>query len=341
MNLRTKLILSITLILFIGFSLTNVIHYTASRSALRSNIVEDSLPIISNNIYSELQRDLLKPVNVSSLMANDTFVKDWLLDGEKDISKIQKYLLEIKQRYHFSSTFLISCKTLHYYHYEGLHKTISPNDAHDVWYYNFIKSKDQYQLDIDTDEASNNSLTIFINHRLLDYDGNLIGVTGAGLKLSRMGEFLAEYQGQFKRNIYLVDPQGVIQIHSNLNLVEKENVFDDPGLQQYHDEILNSKQELTFFEFNRDGKHFLLLTRYIPEFNWYLFVEQDETLTMASIRTSLIYSLIFGVIITCFIIVINVITINFFQSKLEHLAAYDELTHALNRRTFLEKAKLE
>ncbi|MDP8243439.1 MAG: sensor domain-containing diguanylate cyclase [Candidatus Hinthialibacter antarcticus] len=341
MNIRTKLLTSITLILFVGFSLTNYIHYSTSKDALHTNIVDDSLPIISNNIYSEIQQDLMKPVNVSSLMANDTFVKDWLLDGESDLEPIQKYLYEIKQRYGFVSTFLISTRTLNYYHYEGLHKQISPDDPHDDWYYDFLKRDAQYGLDIDTDEAANDNLTIFINHRLLDYDKNLIGVTGAGLSMSQMGAFLAEYQGKFKRNIFLVDPDGVVQIHSNLDLVQTINVFEQEGIQRFRQSILDEKDDLTFCEFDRDGKHILLLTRYIPEFNWYLFVEQDETLTLADIRQNLVYNLIIGLLITCVVIIINVFTINYFQKRLERLASRDELTGAYNRRTFLEKANVE
>lgn len=341
MNIRTKLIISITLILFAGFSLTNYIHYSTSKDALHTNIVEDSLPIISNNIYSEIQQDLMKPVNVSSLMANDTFVKDWLLDGEQNLEQIQKYLLEIKDRYGFVSTFLISTQTLNYYHFEGLHKQISPGDPHDDWYYDFMKLGADFDLDVDTDEASNNSLTIFINHRLHDYQGNIIGVTGAGLSMSQMGEFLAEYQGEFKRNIYLVDPDGVVQIHSNLDFVQTINVFQQEGIQDYRQEILNAKNERAFFEFDRDGKHILLLARYIPEFDWYLFVEQDETLTLADIRANLIYNLIIGFLITAFVIIINVLTINYFQGRLERLASRDELTGAYNRRRFLEKANAE
>ena len=38
----------------------------------------------SDTLYSEIQQDLLKPIFVSSLMAHDTFLRDWVLDGEKD-----------------------------------------------------------------------------------------------------------------------------------------------------------------------------------------------------------------------------------------------------------------
>ncbi len=341
MNLKIRLICSLIIILFLGFSLTHIINYKTTKNTLHENLVNESLPIISNNIYSEIQRDIMRPIHISSLMSIDTFVKDWMLEGEKDIKKIQKYLLEIKKDYDFNSTFLISCKTLNYYHFKGFHKKISPQNEHDDWYYTFLKQKEDYDLDVDTDEAASNNLTIFINHRLEDYEGNLIGVTGVGLSMKEVGSLLAEYQGEFKRNIYLVDPRGVVQVHSDIDQIQNVNIFQQEGIQQYKLEIVNSKDEKQFFEFDRKGKHILLLTRFIPEFNWYLFVEQDETYTFAHIRMNLIRNLIIGFLITFIVIIINVITVNYFQSKLEFMATIDPLTEIDNRKSFQEKVCAE
>jgi diguanylate cyclase (GGDEF)-like protein len=341
MSIKTKLILSLCIILILGFFVTNIVNYHVSKTALRTNLVDESLPIISNNVYSEIQKDLMRPIHISSLMAHDTFVKDWMLDGEKDVEKIRKYLMEIKERYDFNSVFLVSSKTKNYYHFKGIHKQISKEDAHDVWYYEFLQQDEDYDLDVDTDEADNNNLTVFINHRLYDYDRELLGVIGVGLSMNQIGEHLSEYKGEFNRNIFLTDKNGVIQIHSDLNLIECTNVFEQKGLIESRDTILSSKKELKFIEFDRGKKHFLLITRYIPEFDWYLFVEQDETSTLAGIRKNLVRNLIIGLLISCIVIIINVFTVNFFQRKLELMATADPLTGASNRKMFFDKAKAE
>jgi len=76
LSVRGKLIAVVTLVLVAGFLTTNVISYQVSKKSLRETIVEHELPLTSNNIYSEIQADLLRPVFVSSLMAHDTFVRD-------------------------------------------------------------------------------------------------------------------------------------------------------------------------------------------------------------------------------------------------------------------------
>lgn len=85
-SVRYPLIAAVIVILTCGFFTTNLIGYFASKNSLRGLVIQNELPLTSDNIYSEIQRDLLRPVFISSLMASDNFVKDWLLNGEQDVA---------------------------------------------------------------------------------------------------------------------------------------------------------------------------------------------------------------------------------------------------------------
>ena len=74
----------LTLLLIAGFSATSWISYRVSYQTLRNQIITNELPLTSDNIYSEIQRDLLSPVFIASLMANDSFLRNWVINGEKD-----------------------------------------------------------------------------------------------------------------------------------------------------------------------------------------------------------------------------------------------------------------
>ena len=152
-SIRTKLILSLSIILMSGFFLINFFSYSASKKSVRASIIESSLPLSRDNIYSGIQKDLARPIFVSSLMANDTFVKDWVLGGEKKIPLIRKYLEQIREKYGFSTVFFVSETSGNYYHFNGIVKRISPEDDHDVWYYKFKNTGVDYALDVDTNEA--------------------------------------------------------------------------------------------------------------------------------------------------------------------------------------------
>jgi len=331
-SIKYKLIIALSFILIVAFVVINILSYQVAKDSVRSGIINSSLPLTRDNIYSEMQADLMRPIFVSSLMSNDTFLKDWALGGEKDKGKIQKYLREIKERYGFFSSFFVSEISGNYYHYNGLLKKISRENAHDVWYYNLIDSGKSYVLDVDSDEASQNALTIFINHRLEDYEGNLLGVTGVGLKMDKVSSTLAKYRIKYKRNIYLVDGDGVVKVHYDKTLIGKANIHHLPGIDAYADAILGLKDQENVYEYESKNRHILLISRYIPELDWHLIVEQDQNEALETINNNLLHSMVIAAIIIMVVIGINIFTINYYQSKLELFAITDDLTGAFNRK---------
>ena len=75
-------------------------------------------------------------------------------------------------------------------------------------------------------------------------------------------------------------------------------------------------------------------TRYIPEFKWYLFVEQSEKKAVKAILRALSISLSICIVITILVFVLVYRTISSYQNDLETLATTDKLTGMSNRRAF-------
>ena len=75
--LRRKLyfVIALVALLVIGFLATSLTSYYVATDSLAEQISEQTLPLTSDNIYSEIQRDLLRPILISSLMASDTFLR--------------------------------------------------------------------------------------------------------------------------------------------------------------------------------------------------------------------------------------------------------------------------
>ncbi len=332
LNTRNKLLLTLTVLLassFVGISLLN---YIITRNGVHAEIIRNDLPLTMDNIYSELTAEMTKPLLVSSAMASDTFVKDWAAEGEKDLDKITRYLEEIKDRYGFFTAFFISAKTGSYYRYNGIHKTISQDDDHDVWYFNFINSQKEYVFDVDTDEAANNILTIFINYRVLDQDGNLLGVTGVGLQVDTMARRIAEYQQKYNRAVYLTDPRGVFQVHLDTTLIRKKAITDLAGIGELTEKILKTKNTPANFEFERNNHTILLTVRHIASLDWFLYVEQNESEALAVAKNNFIRTVLVGMLVSVIIITLTLLTINQYQKRIEALVLTDELTKTDNRR---------
>ncbi len=95
---KGRLIVLLSLVLTGGYLVMTLVSHGVSVEAVRRQIRSETLPLTRENIYSGIRRDLLRPVLISSIMASDTFLRDWLIAGERDKSVIQKYLRGCLQR---------------------------------------------------------------------------------------------------------------------------------------------------------------------------------------------------------------------------------------------------
>lgn len=331
---KVRLIAALSVILVIAFVSISIINYRTTRYAVRKEIVFSSLPLLRENIYSEIQRDFIPSINRASLMANNTFLKDWTLNGEENAAEAIDYLREIQSKYNYFSTFFVSDQSKKYYHYSGVLKEVSRDDAHDSWYFNFKESGREFDLDVDTNEAADNLLTIFINYRVEDAQGNFLGVTGVGIKMNNFTSTLRAKQEKYDRTIFLIDETGTVQAHPDNNLVGTISLRDKPGIRQIADKILTKNEEPVNESYHYNNDTMLVTSRYMPNIEWYLIVEQDESEALASARSNFIRTIFIGLATSIIIIVILIITINHFQTRLERLAVTDELTNTANRREF-------
>lgn len=274
LTIRMRLTVVIGFILVLFFLTTNLISFRVSTSALRHTILENELPLTSSNIYSEIQTDLLRPILVSSLMANDTFLKDWMLDGEKNQDSLTRYLNQIKNRYGSFTSYLISARTLTYYHFTGITRPIIPADPADAWFFRDGKMSTPYEVNVDINQEQKDELTIFINYKVLDYQGNFIGITGIGLNLKSVSDVMTRYQQKYQRDVYFVDSKGNIIVRSSGADVKGDNILTAPGISVIGKRVLATNEG--YFEYKRDGEHMLLTTKAIPDLGWHVIVEQRE-----------------------------------------------------------------
>lgn len=83
MRLKTKVVVIIAGLL-LGVSIAgSVINYMKNVHDTQEQLQNTSLPLSVDNIYTEIQQRMIEPLLVSSLMSHDTFLRDWLMSGEK------------------------------------------------------------------------------------------------------------------------------------------------------------------------------------------------------------------------------------------------------------------
>lgn len=339
--LKTKVNLLVSIIILGGFIAVGAISYNTYSKIIKDDI-KNITKLTATNIYSDISNQLTKPIFVSLTMANDSFVESWLNEeGEGDFSaehqkKMTRYLEGLKVKYDYNSVFLVSEYSKNYYHFNGINKVVSESNDHDKWYYDFVNSNLTYDLIVDTDEANNNNLSVFINCRIDDNKGNYLGVTGVGLQLNRVQELLTEFGNDFQLEAMLFDSNGIVQVHTDSDLIGKENIFDYKSLEENKDAILNNKESISLYQYKDDLSSGYIIIKYIEDLNWYLLVKKDTSVLANSFHTLLFNDLIIFFVVLFFIIFIISKIVENNHKALLTMAKTDVLTGLPNRRGFEE-----
>jgi diguanylate cyclase (GGDEF)-like protein len=326
-NDKNKFIWLLSVLLLVAFLVTSGISYKVAHDSLSQQIESNTLPLTSDNIYSEIQQDLLRPIFISSLMAQDTFVRDWTLSHEQEPEKLIRYLKEIQEKYDTVTSFFVSEKSRHYYHSTGILKQIQDVEPDDAWYFRVrsLPESEHYEVNIDADTADRSKTTVFVNYKVFDFEGKFIGVTGVGLAVEKVKSLIELYQKRYNRGA--------------------DSLQTSPGLENLATRILTSPSAA--FSYQRNGKTVYLNSRLVPEFKWYLIVEQEDAPQERELLNTFWGNLGLSLMVTLGILFISNMTLGRYQRKLEVMASTDKLTGAANRQVFdeyfrqaLDKAKL-
>ncbi|EJM59356.1 sensor domain-containing diguanylate cyclase [Pseudomonas sp. GM48] len=333
---QRSLVLTLVALLGAGFLATSFLSYYASRASIRDNIVNTELPLTSDTVYSEIQKDLVRPILISSMMARDTFMRDWVVNGEKDSDQMTRYLNEVMTHYGAYTAFFVSNTSLTYYHAKGVLKQVKATEPRDAWYFRVRDMKDPYEINVDPDLANKDDLTFFINYKVYDYNDRFIGAAGVGLTVDAVIKLIDKYQQRYQRSVYFVDNSGRLVLTGAEGGPQGARIGQKLGeLDSMKDLVSRLPQPHSgSYEYSVQGQGHFLNVRFIPELNWYLFVNKREDSALGEIRQSLYLNLLICLLVTLTVLALLNRVIKRYQDKIQAQAILDSLTELPNRRGF-------
>lgn len=285
--LRTNFLVCVVIVF--GFAVTSVISYQSNQGIFRRD-VENVSALTAEGIYYQIESIFTKPVNVSLTMANDSLLKNFLanewkhVSGESYIQVMRDYLNAYRVQYDYDSVFLVSTATGRYYHFNGLDRVLSPDNTENDWYYTFLKSGEEYSLNIDNDEAQNNEITIFINTRIQGPRDATLGVVGVGFRVDYLQALLRDYERQFGVRACLIGEDGTVEVSTSQTGYQKINLFGRPAFSELRERILGNRNETLALWQDTDRGEDYIVSRYLPNLGWHLIVEKDTSTLSRQLR---------------------------------------------------------
>ena len=330
MNSQYSIIVKILIFLIVLSLSVSITNYLYSLSNVQKQIKTQSLPLSLDNIYTVIQKNIVEPSLVSSMMSNDTFVHSWLNDDNVKDDDIINYLNSIKNKYNMFNTFLVSNKTKKYYTQDGLIEVINKDNKNNKWYFDFQNSNNTHEINIDLNNKLSNSFIMFINYKIF-YKNNFIGVTGVALETQYINNMLKQFRKKYNLKVTFFDKNGeVVLFEKGYN--NYINLNADMVLKKYKNKIISKKSNM--LEIKKDNEKLFINTRYIPELDLYLIVEAKLDVYKQNLLNVFYINLLISVIVISFITYILYKIIKNYNSKLEYMAYNDSLTNLFNRRYF-------
>jgi len=316
-----------------GFLGSSIFSYLVSTRVIRQSISNEQLPLTGDNVYSELQKDIIRPIHISADMAHNTFLRDWLLSGETDTAEITRYLAEVKRNNNTVTAFLVSEGSGKYYHYDGFLKVVQEVDPRDRWYFRVRDLDQAYETNVDPDLANEDETTVFINYRVLDFNGDFIGVAGVGLTLQNVQSKIDFYEERFNSKVYFVDDTGRITLSSSAAALKGDSILGSTGIGTIVDQVLSSTDGEKHLAYEaQDGSSVQVNVRFVPELNWYLVLEKNDSVAVGPFRSILKLNLAASALAALIILGIIIPVFRTHHRKLHTAAFTDSLTGLLNRQ---------
>ena len=331
MRFDYRIVFIITSLLFTLSTSLTVINYFESVDSTRKQLKNSSLPLTVDNIYTKIQKQIIEPNLIASMMSHDTFMKDWLNHEEDDVKQITQYLATIKSKYQMFTTFLVSDKSQNYYTDSGLLEKISISNPNNAWYFNFKNIPEENEINIDYNNFMGESLIMFINHKIYDDKSRMIGATGVGLKTSYINDMLKYFRQRYHFNVFFINAAGKVLI-SEEGVNNIEQFTNLPEWQKIVSDIVNEDKQL--FEYSESGDSYVLTKKYIEELDLYLIVRAKVDNFTQAVRDTFYFNMSVSLVITLLIAIIVVLYVRRIHSKLNNLASNDTLTGLPNRRIF-------
>jgi len=316
---------------------------TRNYQDLAEKHLESIVSLADINISKQIENSMSKPVMVSKTMANDEFLKTWLYKEPENyaddtyLEELYGYLKAYQEKYDYTTVFCISDITGNYYYQDGFNKTLSRGDEHDVWYYNFLESGHEYDLQLDTNQASNNEITVFVNLRVDAGDGTLLGVIGVGLQVDFIEDTIRSYERDYGLAVYIINAGGAENSFTGSTevFVSEEELSERLGISEKIE--MNKSDESLMQWFTSGSERKCLITKYNETLGWYLVLEMETSSISSSFHEMIKSNLLFVLIsLAACILVTTAVFINYNQ-RIVNIENTDDLTGLPNRKMFTKQ----
>ena len=296
-SLSTKIGVAIVGCILAVVIILTTMFYKVTYNIIDEDVVNKELSLATKVVNHKIENDIIPIIQESKALANDPQTIAWILRGEdeaglQDLATLHNQVLK---RFDVFAVFLATATTNRYYSAGKLDGVLDP-DGKDGWFKVILNSPNDFEVNMDFDRVSGN-IALFINYKIYDDNGKVIGITGVGGKLENALDMISTNAVSSKDNFFAINKSGLIQLHKNKDFILKSNIKDlDPELAKTINTISNSKENIASFE-DKDGNDFFVALVPMKSLGWSIICQIPKSELFSPLKSILIYSLIVSIVV--------------------------------------------
>lgn len=255
-------------------------------NTMTQKIAKDYVELNTSKIESKISEYIGTEIALTRQLGKSEKLKSWLSDEKDETKKRQAFdvLQNTLELYKAQNSFLVSNESLSIYFMDkgDIYQSFVPKgklemtDESDRWYFQTADGEVEYNLNINTDRLYQR-YNLWINGKIIDYQGHILGVVGTGLPLEKFVNDTLRGEGSKEMRAMIVDERGHIRLDStkdyNYEMENKENDKAKDTLSRREVEtIVQNFEGLgkdTETLFNKKSKAYISIKR-ISHTDWYV-----------------------------------------------------------------------
>lgn len=316
------------------------------------DFIEMKLPDQLEGLAARIELRLSPGVFISRQLADHYFIEQWIKEGAppSKYGDLKEYFVRLEEQIQTSLFFMmvnIDGQVVYYMYKNGellrQDTGIHADNPDMVWYFNFINSNADYELNLDTNELAGNDLFMFVNYRSgqLADDGRPLSVAGVGMNVEDLNHMLMDPDLIHYGRIMLLNRNGDIEVQGQQGWIETFM-----GHEQLTD-LLTATDQLSVKQLRVSGQALVVGSIWIPTLQRFLVIEIPYQEIVQPIQRHILNLALMGIVLFLLSLALlyplaNTLTrpIARFQRQLHDMATHLDLSQQLTTNDQAELGQL-
>jgi len=283
-------------VFFVAFLAVAGFNAYSSAAEAREFTVRRELPALGLAAAARLESAASRYKRAGEELLRDSFMRDWLLDGEGDVAALRGFMENVRATYGLLDASVVSDRTETYYGTDGRVLKLDPkNIERDGWYYLYRDAVKATNID-SWYYPETGVVGVYVNVPIFGADGSFLGVTGGGIDATAFNRILKSFDSEHDTEVFLIRTDGKLVYASDPSHMDPP-ARDASALwgKSVFDEMRRRRLDASGMQADPAGfSGPVLWAGFMADWDTYLVIERKSSFVSSTVRQAAFRSLLTG-----------------------------------------------